>query len=227
MTTWIVGDVHGCAGELRDLLDRIGPGPSDRLILAGDLLDKGPDPAGVLALVRELGAEAVLGNHDVAVRDHGGARLRGEPPPNDRRPGYLLECLDTLSEAGLLEEAVELCSSLPLTVEGDGFVVVHAGFHPKLGQKGTDERLATTVREFPPKAPGARKWWQQWRGEGTVVFGHDARQGLVRHEVDGRLLVMGLDTGCVYGGQLTAWSPEHDRLVQVPARRVWHAGKAH
>ena len=226
MTTWIVGDVHGCADELAALLDTIGIAAGDRLLLTGDLFDKGPDPSGVLRLVRETAARAALGNHDVAVRDHGGAMLRGEPAPAGKRAPYLVECLETLARAGDLEEAVALCAALPLWIEGEGFRVVHAGLHPTLGTAGTDERLATLVREFPPGAPGARKWWQQWQGEETIVFGHDARQGLVERREDGRVRCVGLDTGCVYGGRLTAWSPELDRFVQVPARRVWHAGRA-
>jgi len=218
MATWIIGDVHGCSGELADLLAAIGPGPADRLILCGDLFDKGPDPVGVLRLLRETGAEAVLGNHDVAVRELGGARLRGER--REAKP-YLTRCLDQLQAAGALEEAVALCASLPLWVTGAGFRVVHAGLHPTLGPAGTDERLATTVREFPP-GEGARKWWQLWEGEETIVFGHDARQGLVERREAGRVRAVGLDTGCVYGGALTAWSPELDRFARVPARQAWH-----
>ncbi len=225
MTTWIVGDIHGCAAELRDLLDTIGFARDDRLLLCGDLFDKGPDPVGVLRLVQETGALAALGNHDVAVREHGGAQLRGAPPPT-KRPDYLVACLEQLAAAGALEEAVALCRSLPLWLEGAGYVVVHAGLHPTGGRAATDERLATLVREFPPRAPQARKWWEQWQGEEIVVFGHDARQGLVDRREAGRIRAIGLDTGCVYGGRLTAWSPELDRFVQVPARRVWHAGRA-
>lgn len=225
MTTWIVGDIHGCAGELAALLDTIGPTQGDRLLLCGDLLDKGPDPSGVLRIVRESGASAVLGNHDVAVRDAGGALLRGEPTGDVK--GYLLECLESLRAAGDLEEAVALCASLPLSIAGEGFRVVHAGLHPAAGLGGTDERMATTMREFPPGEPGARKWWQQYEGDETIVFGHDARQGLVERREGGRVRAIGLDTGCVYGGRLTAWSPELDRFVHVPARRVWHAGKVH
>jgi bis(5'-nucleosyl)-tetraphosphatase (symmetrical) len=219
-TTWIVGDVHGCGAELEELLERLGPGAGDRVILTGDLFDKGPDPVQVLDLLREVGAEAVLGNHDVAVRDHGGARLGTAAPPARPPAPYLVTCLDRLAAAGRLEEAVELCAGLPRYIRGDGFLVVHGGFDPGRGPEGTSERLATTVREFPPGVPGAPKWWTLWPGPEVAVFGHDARQGLVRHAVDGRLRCIGLDSGLVYGGKLTAWSPERDVSVQVRARRA-------
>ena len=62
--TIVVGDVHGCLEELDELLSRLEVGPSDRLVLAGDLMDRGPDPVGVVRRARERGALAVLGNHD-------------------------------------------------------------------------------------------------------------------------------------------------------------------
>jgi hypothetical protein len=221
LTTWIVGDVHGCATELRELLERLALAAGDRVILVGDLLDKGPDPVKVLDTVREVGALSTLGNHDVAVRDHGRARLGG-PVPGWAPAPYVVACLDRLAAAGRLEDAVTVCASLPLVVRGDGFLVVHGGLDPIAGPGGTPERLATTLREYPPGVPGAAKWWTRWPGPEVAVFGHDARQGLLRHEVDGRPRCIGLDTGLVYGGHLSAWSPERDVLVQVPARRVYH-----
>jgi hypothetical protein len=221
MSTWIVGDVHGCAAELADLASRIGPTGDDRLLLVGDLFDKGPDPVGVLHVMDELGARAVLGNHDVLVRDQGRARL-GRGPANGKPAPYLAACLDALERAGELERAVQLCEQLPLLLRPlEGWIVVHGGVNPREGTDGTDEKMATTLREFP--RGGGVKWWKQWTGPDAVVFGHDARQGLVDHRREGGApLAIGLDTGCVYGGVLTAYSPEEDRFLQVPARRTWH-----
>jgi hypothetical protein len=67
MTTWLVGDVHGCARELARLIERLGPGRDDRIVLLGDLFHRGPDPFGVLELVQEHGLEFLLGNHEVAL----------------------------------------------------------------------------------------------------------------------------------------------------------------
>ena len=60
----IVGDLHGCSDELRRLLDKTHFTSCDALYVLGDLLSRGPDPKGVLALLREVGARGVLGNHD-------------------------------------------------------------------------------------------------------------------------------------------------------------------
>jgi len=62
--TFVVGDVHGCLDELQSLLRQGGVARGDRVALAGDLVGKGPDSHGVVQLVREMGALAVLGNHD-------------------------------------------------------------------------------------------------------------------------------------------------------------------
>src|SRR4051812_26914666 len=60
--TIFVGDVHGCRDELAALLDRTGFGRGDRLVMVGDLVVRGPDPRGTLALLREVGAVSVRGN---------------------------------------------------------------------------------------------------------------------------------------------------------------------
>lgn len=76
------------------------------------------------------------------------------------------------------------------------------------------------AQDWPPPAEPFAPWYAHWVArhgtERTVAFGHWARQGLVE-----RPGVRGLDTGCVWGGSLTAWIAEEDRLVQVPARRAW------
>jgi hypothetical protein len=222
VTTWIVGDVHGCANELEALLAQIAPAVDDRVVLVGDLFDKGPDPVGVLRLVQRHRLDSVLGNHDVLVRDHGGHRLGRGPKPSYAASPYVPICLDRLEAQGALEEAVQLCASLPLHRFEAGWCVVHAGLHPKKGLDGTDERMATVLREYPPKVRGAKRWWEQWSGEHPVVFGHDARQGKLRHLLHGRPWCVGIDTGCVYGGALTAYALELDRFEQVAARREWH-----
>ena len=68
--TLVIGDVHGCVDELRLLLRRCGYAKGDRVVLAGDLVAKGPDSQGVVELARENGFGAVLGNHDASALAH-------------------------------------------------------------------------------------------------------------------------------------------------------------
>jgi diadenosine tetraphosphatase ApaH/serine/threonine PP2A family protein phosphatase len=191
--TLIVGDVHGCALELADLLDRAGP---DRLICAGDLFTKGPDAAGVWAQLAAAGAEGVLGNHD----DH------------------MLRQPERFAGMGLPAEAWSWLRALPLEIRVGPVRVVHAGVPPD----GADpnRRTATLVRRWPDDRSNTNPfWWQLYAGEPLVVYGHDAARGLQDH----RPRTLGLDTGCVYGGQLTGYLVEADELVQVVARRAWRA----
>lgn len=191
--TLFVGDVHGCSAELSALLDRAQP---TRVILVGDLFTKGPDPAGVWRLIASTGAEAVLGNHDDAVirrHDKNGQRLA----PQD---------------------AIDWLKTLPLFLQGPGWLCVHAGVHPTGGAAQTTRQTALTVRRWPnDTAPDRPFWWQHYEGTPLVIYGHDARRGLV----DRRPHTLGLDTGCVYGGRLTGYLLEEDALLSVPAAAVY------
>jgi diadenosine tetraphosphatase ApaH/serine/threonine PP2A family protein phosphatase len=186
--TLFVGDVHACADELRELLDRTVP---RRVVLLGDLFNKGPDAIGTWRLVQEVAAESVLGNHDAWVLAH------GHGPAETRA----------------------FLSRLPLAIEGPGWIAIHAGLHPGRGLEGTTRQHALTLRRWPDDTDSRHPfWWELYRGPDLVVYGHDAVRGLV----DRRPHTLGLDTGCVYGGALTGYLMEEDRLVSVPARRVYH-----
>jgi bis(5'-nucleosyl)-tetraphosphatase (symmetrical) len=177
----------------------------DRLLPVGDLVNKGPDSPGVVALLMQLAAEPVLGNHDLywlRKAKHVEARQR------------------------------EWLSAQPLVRVFDDVVMVHAGLHPRWDDAKlraltpADVEFATNVRyidadgnrppdDWPPPGPPFRPWDDFYRGSRRVVFGHWARRGLVV-----RPQCVGLDTGCVYGGKLTAWIAEQDRIVQVDGVRT-------
>lgn len=199
MRTLFVGDVHACAEELDLLLRRAA---ADRVILLGDLFTKGPDPRGVWDLVVDWRCESILGNHDVSVLGWSRARVEA---------------------AGLPESCVRWLRGLPLWLEGrspDGrqWVAVHAGLHPKKGVAGTSRERALNMRRFPDDKDSRNPfWWADWKGPPLVIYGHDARRKLV----DRRPHTLGLDSGCVYGGELTGYLLEVDRLLSVPARAVW------
>ena len=121
------------------------------------------------------------------------------------------------------EAAISWLIGLPLMLSGPGWVCVHAGLHPTAGKEATDEATATLVRRWPDDAdPAAPFWWELYQGNEMVIYGHDARRGLV----DRRPKTLGLDTGCVYGGALTGYLLEDDVLLSVPARRVYQAVSA-
>ena len=205
MATLFVGDVHGCAAELAELLAAVDV---DRVVLVGDLFLKGPDPEGVWALVRDRHLESVLGNHDDRLLRH---------VDGVKREGVAGRCVARLDAAD--PSWLPWLRAAPLFLEAGGFTVVHAALHPSGDVAQTDRRMALTLRRWPDDAEGQPFWWQVYEGERRVVFGHDARRGFVRVERDGRTHLVGLDTGCVYGGKLSGWLAEEDRLVQVDAKR--------
>jgi len=207
MTTLVVGDIHGCADELRELLHKVGP---SRVISVGDLFTKGPDPVDVWRVVKESKMEAVLGNHDDRLlRAVDGGRSE------DKAAFRVIERLNGEDPTWL-----SWVRSLPLTRREGGFVVVHASLHSS-GIEATTREMALVWRRWPLDAPDAPRWHTVFRGEESVVFGHDAVGGLVRREKNGKPWLIGLDTGCVYGGHLTGYCFESDQFIQVRARRVY------
>lgn len=196
-----VGDIQGCREPLERLLERVSFRPGvDRLHPVGDLVNKGPDSPGVMALLIGLGAEPVLGNHDLHY-------LRRDKP---LAPGQR-----------------EWLQRQPIVRVFDDLILVHGGLHPRWTEEHLrrlspeEQDYAVNVRycdrdgnrpvaDWPPPGPPFRPWDDFYRGRKRVVFGHWARRGLVV-----RTQCVGLDTGCVYGGKLSAWIAEEDRIVQV------------
>jgi hypothetical protein len=195
-----VGDVQGCAAELRDLLRAAGFHPDrHRLALCGDLINRGPDSAGVLELARRLDALAVLGNHEVSL-------IEG------RASASLDQVRAQLGPS--LDEWLEWLKGRPTFVVDGDYILVHAGISPGKRPEQCTQRELTEIRTVA----GGRPWFDFWRGPETVIFGHWAARGRVDLP-----LCKGLDTGCVYGGQLTGlWWPRRE-WVAVPARRRWAA----
>jgi bis(5'-nucleosyl)-tetraphosphatase (symmetrical) len=192
-----VGDVQGCAAELRDLLVASGfDARRHRLAFCGDLVNRGPDSRGVLELARGLEALVVLGNHEVSL-------LEGETSET------LEEVRRQLGPS--LPEWLAWLRARPTFIEGDGYILVHAGIPPGRRPHQCTRQELTELRTVD-----GRPWFESWRGPETVVFGHWAARGKVDLP-----LCKGLDTGCVYGGTLTGlWWPGLE-WVEVPAHRRW------
>jgi hypothetical protein len=177
---------------------------------------KGPDSRGVVQLVREMGALAVLGNHDDFCIDVWRRRHQAEA----RRPRRWL--LDTLDESdwAFLES---LPLFLRLGAEGEGgpeVAVVHAGAVPGVPLEEQERDNLLSLRSLVGGSAPSRRllmrwpWAAAWRGPEHIVFGHDAVRGLQQYP-----LATGVDTGCVYGRELTALELPSRRIYKVPARR--------
>ena len=228
-----VGDIQGCRSELESLLERVEfRAGVDELHPVGDLVNRGPDSLGCLRLLKSLEAGGVLGNHDLhLLRTAHGLRRMGSR-----------DTLDEVLGAHDRSELLDWLAERPFVRVWPDLVLVHAGLHPDWSEPeqaldGLDPLsphpaidFATRVRycdasgerpkhDWPPPGPPFRPWyeiWEQRADSRRVVFGHWARKGLVQ-----RPAVLGLDSGCVWGKELTAWVAEEDRLLSVPAEREW------
>ncbi len=242
--TVIVGDVHGCRRELEQLLDKIAFTAGDRLIFVGDLVARGPDSLGVLDVVRRTGAIVVRGNHEqklVSWKEAKMARLRGEDAREVKLGAIHGRLAPTLRpiDWSLLETSL-----LWLDLPEHGIRVVHAGVQPGVPidrvKPSTLMRIRTVRDDGRPSQEGQDTgvlWGARYSGPPHVVFGHNAAPGLQLHR-----WATGLDTGCVYGGRLTAlvlgerqkvpmaFAARKLLLVSLPAARVYfepaHARRA-
>ena len=228
----VVGDVHGCLDELRALLAACGhDADADAVVLVGDLVNKGPKSAEVVRYAREASFRAVRGNHDEAAIDAWAKRQEAfatgrDPPDATTKYAYM----DALSS-----EDVEYLRALPYTLAlprdlcGRPTRVVHAGLVPGVALERQDARMMTRMRhvvrgedggwEPVEKAVGdgtPTPWASEWTGPERLIFGHDAVRGLQQYPH-----ALGLDTGCVYGGRLTAVVLPGDELVSVAAAREY------
>ena len=230
----IIGDVHGCADELEDLLDQLGyvlggdvaarrHPEGRRAIFLGDLVDRGPRVPDVLnivmGMVESSAALCVPGNHDIKLM----RKLRGR---------------DVQITHGLAESLAQLESETPefrarverfiddlvshYVLDDGRLVVAHAGLKEELQGRGSG-----TVRDFALYGettgetdefglPVRYNWAAEYRGKAAVVYGHTP---VPEPEwVNGTI---NIDTGCVFGGRLTALRWPERELVSVAARRTY------
>ncbi|MEO0796973.1 MAG: metallophosphoesterase [Verrucomicrobiota bacterium] len=212
-----IGDVHGCNQELEDLLNHLNLGIHDMVVFVGDLVNRGPDSAAVLEIARNLpGAYCLLGNHEL--------RLMRFHETGDES---LLKDYDWQTLPQLTDRDWRFMRDFHLNLHFPGLktVVVHGGFLPN---KPWDEQSADVVTQIQVYNPKTRKWgkrsevpngqtWMKfWKGPPFVVTGHTPRSKVVRSKWS-----ICIDTGCVYGGKLTAFELTENKIYQVDAHEVY------
>ena len=184
---YIVGDVHGSRSALERLLARLAPTADDLVVFVGDLVRKGPDSPGVVDLVREdPRLVSVRGNNEQKI-------VRG-----DKRPAWLRD-----GDRAYFE-------SLPVVLSFADALVVHGGVDPSrpLADHAVDELL--TMRAPHGNGYDGPFWYDSYDGPYRVFFGHTVHDAPLE-----RAHAVGLDTGCVYGGTLTAYDYRTDEFVAV------------
>ncbi len=226
MSTIAIGDVHGCLEELDELLGSIGHG--HRLVFLGDLVDRGPDPAGVVRRVRELGAECVMGNHDEKHVRWARHEARRATDRTYKNPMHGMSNERLQQHAAIGADGIAFLASLPVKLAlPDRWWAVHGGCAPNrefaaqkaatlLRCRWVDDGGAMISSADPPA--GAQHWATRWSGPERVVYGHHVHD-LATPRRDEHAI--GIDTGCCFGGRLTAFVVESGELIQVSARRKY------
>ncbi|MBX3356032.1 MAG: metallophosphoesterase [Phycisphaeraceae bacterium] len=224
--TLAIGDVHGCGEELAELLARCDRWyPEGRLIFVGDLFTKGPNPGLVARLIRERRdrgqrIDLVCGNHDLRLRD--AIRRRAEGAHLDTLPETEAQTLKLLERADMLRTATDLtleaCGRVEIRDPRGCWTVLHAGIDPERGLVDTADHVKVHIKALE----GMPHWWERYDGhEGLIVVGHKPLpDALIRRRESGEPFVAVIDTGCAYGGALTAYCLEDDRLIQVPSTQA-------
>ncbi len=211
-----IGDIHGCHQEFAELLSLLQLTPIDRLILLGDLVNRGPDSHKVIELARANRAVSVVGNHEL--------RLLKYRRTGDER---VLKPHDHLTLAQLTASDWEYLEAMKLTIEEPALntVFVHGGFLPNEPWQRQPAEVVTRIqvidRDGQPRkradASNGRLWADLWSGPPFVVYGHTPRPEVYKLKWS-----VGIDTACVLGGHLTAYILPEKRFVQVKARaRYW------
>jgi len=241
----IIGDAHGCADELEELLARLGYVAASTIgslgdqtpvyrhpegrkaVFVGDLVDRGPRILDTVRLVRAMvdagSALCVPGNHDMKLM----RKLRGRDVPVTHGLESSLAELDALpaeTRAGVSRELADFLDGLVshYVLDEGALVVAHAGLKETMQGRGSRE-----VREFTLYGettgetdefglPVRYNWAAEYHGKAAVVYGHTPtpRPEWLNNTIN-------IDTGCVFGGRLTALRYPERALVSVPARRAY------
>lgn len=233
----IIGDVHGCIDELRDLLAQLGyrlvqengayqvtPPPGRKAVFVGDLVDRGPGIPEVLRLVMSMveagAALCVPGNHDLKLV----RKLKGRDVQLTHGLAESLAQLETEPAEFRDKTSAFLDGLVSHYVLDDGqLVVAHAGMKDEMQGRGSGK-----VREFALYGettgetdevglPIRVNWAAEYCGRAMVVYGHTPVA-----EPEWLNRTINIDTGCVFGGKLTALRYPERELVSVPARRTYY-----
>ena len=231
MRTIVIGDLQGCHQEAVALMEKCKVTPTDRVIFAGDLVDRGPDPAKCveLAMRREQiqGSRAsVLGNHEDRHLEYRHQEDIGRDP-NCVIPTHVY------TRTQLKTEHYEYMRSMPLFIRLPEYdaAVVHAGVYPGRPLEAQKPRHLLHIQminppneesKWPSKCPpdsGWRFWTHYWDGPERIIFGHSVLdKPLVTDKV------VGIDGGSCFGRQLHALILPEWTIVSIDCPKDYGKG---
>jgi predicted phosphodiesterase len=212
-----IGDVHGCYEELDRLLRMVSPARGDTVVMLGDVVNRGPDSHQALQLCREVNAILLMGNHERRfLRARSGKRWKS------------LDAVDLASFKSLDEEDWSYLDGARqyYYVPSMDVVLVHGGFQPGVPWQRQERKVITEIQVIDPKGrpkkrsdapPGCPHWSNLWQGPPFVVYGHTPWS-----EVHRTQWTLGIDTGCVYGGSLSALILPEMTVLQIKSAKAYY-----
>ena len=232
----IIGDIHGCYDELTELLEKLGydvdkaactarPPEGRRVIFLGDLCDRGPANVAVLRLTMSMveseAALCVLGNHDFKLL----RKLRGSDVKLTHGLDLTVSELEKETPEFIKKTTKFLDALISHYVLDNGkLVVAHAGLCEKLHGRSSGRVRSfclygdTTGETDEFGLPVRLNWAEEYRGRALVVYGHIP--SLEARSLNNTICI---DSGCVFGGKLSAYRYPERELVEVPAKKEYYA----
>lgn len=206
--TLLIGDIHGCSNEFSALLDLIGDYDPKHIVLLGDLVNKGPNPGGVFRTVRDLHCHCIRGNHDL---DHL-AWSQGTREPKEESI-LTREAMTSDDYAAYLE----MVEHMPIYFENKDLIAVHGA----LQLQGDLPLFLQSSELLTGEIDFDLSWKDNLALNRPVVVGHKRYSKTLSEPYVNSGIFYGIDTGCVFGGALTALELPSGRIWQVPAERQY------
>jgi len=238
----LIGDIHGCIEEFEELLKTISYNPRTmRVILLGDLMDRGPDPILCIRKAQELNLECVKGNHEDKtirwIKHFNRCRETGETHPmkpidDKTRKEYISMSEKDFNWMKRLPTAISIDS-------GKKWIAVHAGVEPRKAFNHQADALLMRARYMNAEGKavslgptlaqpeGTTYWAEMWTGAESFIFGHNVFEEprFFKRETPNaysEYAGVAIDTGACFGGSLTALFYPSMKIVQVKAKKTYY-----
>jgi predicted phosphodiesterase len=242
----VIGDIHGVLEEFKQLHENLKSLGLNNIHCVGDLVDRGPDSAGVIRYCIENNIQSVMGNHDDSICNHYKRwKLSGQLPYNQDKKNTLnqFNCSDG-------EELYNWLSNLPSlrVFDAERLIIAHGGLWPSLPLHKQPHNIIR-AQMIHPKFPGEVRWWgsdaiygkakkteeaskaegwERWYKlydfEYNCIYGHSTWAQPKIHQNEGFGKTIGIDTGTSFGGSLTACIYQKDKepfFISVKNKKVY------
>ena len=222
----IVGDIHGCYDELLELIEKSGISNDDEIIAIGDLIDRGPKSVEVVKFfINNKNATSIRGNHERKILNLYDMLKKNNIKDIVYDNIYNNQILTMLKSGDFFEEMVKYFKSLPLYLELDEAILVHAYIDKSLPLEKQKEvvllGVMTVQKRFFKKY--GEDWYKHYNKEKPLIVGHKSYK-------NGEVFVYkdkfyGIDTHCYGGKALSGLILPEFKIVSVKSKKIYYLEK--